>query len=310
MERFDCSLWHDISIKDLEQMRAAQKVSNFPSCEYACANLLMWAGSFGTRVAFYRGRAYYHMAKIDEFLFPAGCGEDPETCRMLSAGELFEVCCMIKQCGFSGKVGHVPAWYLAAGDVTKYFEVIPMDDGNDEYIYETASLAELHGSKLAKKRNLISQFERIYPNYKILQLSESRDFCDVQYLSSLWQKDHETTAFASGEPAAIEFAMDHFNELGLEGLVLMTDEGAKAYAIFSPVNQDSCTVHFEKALPECKGAAQVINQATAKFLLGKYRYINREQDLGLPGLRQAKLSYMPCKLLKDYTLIPRSFITA
>ena len=308
MERFDCSLWHNISLEDLPQMRQAQFVSNFPSCEYACANLLMWAESFGTRVAFYRGRAYYHMAKIDEFLFPAGCGEDTAHCRLLTAEELYEVCCGIRQCGFSGKVGHVPQWYLQTKDLAKYFEVVPMEDGNDEYIYETESLAELRGSKLAKKRNLISQFERAYPDYTILKLSEKKDFCDVLSLSSQWQKEHEATSFDSGEPSAIAYGMEHFEELGLEGVVLMTEEGAKAYAIFSPVNQDSCTVHFEKALPECKGAAQVINQATAKLLLGKYRYINREQDLGLPGLRQAKLSYMPCMLLKDYTLIPRSLV--
>lgn len=308
MEMFDCSLWHDITLEDLTVMREAQGESQFPSCEYALANLLMWAEVFGTRMAYYRGRAYYHMAKIDEFLFPTGCGEDKKECRLLSAGELYEVCCGIKRCGFSGNVGHVPEFYLAAEDLQKYFEVVPMDEGNDEYVYERKVLADLAGSKLSKKRNLISQFERNHPDHRILTLSEAGDFCDVLRLSTQWQKDHEATAYDSGEPAAIGYGMKYFRELDLEGLVLMTEEGAKAYAIFSRINHDTYTVHFEKALPECKGAAQVINQATARFLEGKCTYINREQDLGLPGLRQAKLSYLPCKMLKDYTLIPRTLV--
>jgi len=80
-----------------------------------------------------------------------------------------------------------------------------------------------------------------------------------------------------------------------------------AFALFSRQNSETYTIHFVKTNPSLKGISQVINQGTAKYLVGKCKYINREQDVGVEGLRRAKLSYNPVFLQEHFILKPRSF---
>jgi hypothetical protein len=103
------------------------------------------------------------------------------------------------------------------------------------------------------------------------------------------------------ELSAMEKAFDHFEDLGLEGLALMADRQMVAFSIFSPLNHDTWNVQFEKSDFDYKGAAQVINHQTALYLKDRCRYINREQDLGIKGLRQAKMSYEPETLFIPHT---------
>ena len=163
-----------------------------------------------------------------------------------------------------------------------------MGDDNDEYIYQTKSLAELHGGKLSKKRNLISQFERNYDNFEIKKI-EKEDFRTVISLTEHWRLEHLDDTRVENERKAINRALNHYCELGFEGLMLMAGGELKAYAVFSRINSNSYTVQFEKADLECKGASQVITNQTAKYLLDKCEFINREQDLGIEGLRQTVL---------------------
>jgi hypothetical protein len=86
--------------------------------------------------------------------------------------------------------------------------------------------------------------------------------------------------------------------LPAEGIIICLHDKIAAFSIFSPQTPDMVTEHFEKFDPEKKGAAQLINWETAKYLQNRYKYLNREQDLGLEGLRQAKLSYQPEFLVK------------
>ena len=297
METFDyAQLMKPVPEFDPETMRAALAVSDFPSCEYAYANLQMWAKAFQTRCGLFRGRLYFHMSTIDELLFP--CGTPP------SADDLHAVSEGMRLAGFSGAIAHTPLEFTRIPGLEEFFRIEPMDDGNDEYIYKTETLAGLHGSKLSKKRNLISQFKRLYPGYEIREITPV-DCGLIRELNAEWFRHHADTQSIENEQKAIAAALSRYDELGLHGIILLTDGQIQALAIYSPINRNSWTVHFEKACPECKGAAQVINQETAFRLTGKCEYINREQDLGIPGLRQAKQSYMPDRMLKDHLLIPK-----
>ena len=282
---------------DPAQMREFLRKSGFPSCEYVFANLRMWAEAFETRCGVFYGQMYFHMSNIDELLFPCGGGLPPaEELKAVSAG--------MHAAGFSGTIAHAPQNCTAIPGVENFFRIQPMDDGNDEYIYKTETLAGLHGSKLSKKRNLISQFEREYSTWEIREITP-QDFETIRKLSDEWRREHIDTQSIENEQKALAAALGNYSELGLHGLILIAYGNIEAYAVFSPINADSWTVHFEKARSDCKGAAQVINQQTAKYLTGKCEYINREQDLGIPGLRQAKQSYMPDRMLKDFLLIPK-----
>ena len=280
---------------DPELLRTALRQSDFPSCEYALANLRMWSDSFQTRAGMFRGQLYFHMSDIDELLFPCGSG-------LPTADDLHYVSEGMKAAGYSGTIAHVPPCGIEIPGLAEFYHIQPMDDGNDEYIYKTETLAELRGSKLSKKRNLISQFERLYSPYEIREITPS-DHDTIRSLNDQWCRERDGMRSIENEQKALANALNCFDKLGLHGLILTAGGNIEAFAIFSPINSDSWTVHFEKARSDCKGAAQVINQQTAKYLTGKCEYINREQDLGIPGLRQAKQSYMPDRMLKDHLLI-------
>ena len=92
----------------------------------------------------------------------------------------------------------------------------------------------------------------------------------------------------------------------MEGTCLYVGDQLIAFAVCSRINSQMYTIHFEKNDPEFKGSGQVINQETARMLLGKAEFINREQDLGVEGLRHAKSSYAPVELLRNWNLIPKA----
>jgi hypothetical protein len=95
------------------------------------------------------------------------------------------------------------------------------------------------------------------------------------------------------EIKAIGNTLENWNNLPVEGIIICLNNRIVAYSIFSPQTEDMVTVHFEKFDPDKKGSAQVITWETARYLQGRFKWMNREQDIGLEGLRQAKLSYVP-----------------
>jgi len=95
---------------------------------------------------------------------------------------------------------------------------------------------------------------------------------------------------------------DNYQRLNVTGGAIRVDGEIKPFAIGEQLNPTTAVCHFEKALPEIHGLAQLINQWFAKFGLQKFEFINREQDLGIPGLRQAKESYYPHHLLEKFTV--------
>ena len=105
------------------------------------------------------------------------------------------------------------------------------------------------------------------------------------------------------EKAALRKALSHMEELKLEGVALMEENRVLAMTLGSRLTEDTVDVHFEKALETEEGAYARINQAFAQHLMEKYpavRYLNREDDMGLEGLRKAKLSYHPVCLTEKY----------
>lgn len=171
-----------------------------------------------------------------------------------------------------------------------------------DYIYVTDDLIELRGKKLHKKKNLISQFLRAYPHYSTEVLTQN-DFNDCLELMKIWEAEKiAASEYVQFELQSLEKAFAHFDTLGLSGLGIRIDGKLIAFALYSGHTSSMAIVHYEKFDRTIKGAAQMINWETAKFLKGKYRFINREDDMGDPGLRQAKESYDPISKLVTYKL--------
>ncbi len=182
------------------------------------------------------------------------------------------------------------------------FRFRPVRDSFD-YVYEIDRLAELRGKKLQAKRNHCNRFLDEYPDYRIVPLTEEllpacRSF--VEY----WYEDHKKHAPDDdfrGERIAISRAFDNFKALEMEGILLEAEGNILGFSMGNRIREDTFDVNFEKALPSVQGAYPMVNREFARLLRQRYpdlRFLNREDDMGIEGLRKAKLSYHPDILLE------------
>ena len=169
-----------------------------------------------------------------------------------------------------------------------------------DYVYSASDLAELSGSKYSKIRNRLNKFKKKY-SYSLEFVSETnmkevKDFLDRW---CLW-KDCESDIILENEKKAILYSMANFFELGLSGLIMRINNKIEALSVFEKMNNDTAIVHYEKASPDFDGIYKAINQETAKRLQKEFKFINRESDMGIPGLRQAKISYRPHHMIEVF----------
>lgn len=162
-------------------------------------------------------------------------------------------------------------------------------------------MINLSGKKLAKKKNLVSQYLRAYPDYHVLPVTPEKHSVILRFTEK-WKRERSAEGiYLNTEFQAIRNTLEMWESLPVDGIIICHRNLISAYSIFSPINRDMATIHFEKFDPDMKGSAQLINWETARYLKGKYTWLNREQDMGLEGLRQAKLTYQPDCLVKFIT---------
>ena len=179
------------------------------------------------------------------------------------------------------------------------------DRDSYDYVYSVEDLSELKGRKFQKKRNHLNRFLQEHPNCQTMELDEhtrAAAFCMLQSWYAQRQIIDPTMDFHL-EKLALDRAFAFQKQLGLEGVVLVENDEILAFAMGSPLREDTFDIHFEKAREDVPGAYNAINREFARYLRSKYpqlKWLNREDDLGLEGLRKAKLSYNPDHLVEKY----------
>ena len=169
------------------------------------------------------------------------------------------------------------------------------DRDNHDYLYRTSELAALQGRAFHKKKNLVNSFIDNF-TYEGKPLLEEYIPHALEVLDS-WRKWHN----AEGDYEAAREALEKTETLSLCGGIYYVDGCPAGYTLGEEIaGGTTYLIHFEKAVPGYKGLYQFINMSFAGILPEKYVYINREQDLGDEGLRQAKLSYRPCGFIKKF----------
>ncbi len=265
------------------------------SCEYNFANLFVWQNACRLSWTVYQDRILIYDGLENRAFMPLGPEISPEGLAELSRD--------MKKSGLSGNFCLAPREYIEKfPEIEKYYRIAEEPD-HAEYIYETEKLVVLSGVKLHKKRNLISQFRHLWPDFKICMLDENYFEKSLDLCTRMMNRHKPVLPTLVQEFCAMEKAFENFDELELEGLVLLADNRIAAFCVFSLSGPMVYDIQFEKSDPDFKGAAQVINQETARYLQRRCRFLNREQDLGIKGLRQAKMSYEPLKLITPYSLV-------
>ncbi|MDR1847126.1 MAG: phosphatidylglycerol lysyltransferase domain-containing protein [Bacteroidales bacterium] len=168
-----------------------------------------------------------------------------------------------------------------------------------DYIYLKEDLAELKGRKYQAKRNHINQITK--HKYEIIELSDS-NFCEffaiqMFLLNEAKARNPEYANDYEEENRVIHYLLMNYKELDVLGLALRINGQGVAFSLGSPINKDTFDVHIEKATRD-NGTFALINREMANRIPSQYLYINREEDLGIEGLRKAKLSYHPSKMIE------------
>ncbi len=170
-----------------------------------------------------------------------------------------------------------------------------------DYIYLRTDLSTLVGKKFQPKRNHINKFKNNYPNHAYAPITPDK-IKECKELEAKWCKANncDEQEGTGNEREALIYALDNFEKLGLTGGILYVNNEIVAFTFGMPINHEMFGVHVEKADTSIEGAYAMINQEFAKRIPEQYIYVNREEDLGIEGLRKAKLSYQPVMILEKY----------
>ena len=260
------------------------------NCDFNVTNLLAWGTIYRNHYLLWQDNLVIFNPKYQNVCFPLGDNFTP--------AELANLVRLFKQEYPEAELIIVPEEYYAqTPELDNYFEVSD-DRAWADYVYEIDSLVKLSGKKLAKKKNLISQFIRAYPDYQVLPVTNDKLDALLRFTYK-WKRERSAEGiYLTTELKAIENTLAMWDILPCEGIIICLHDKIAAYSIFSPQTPDMADEHFEKFDPDKKGSAQIVNWETARHLQNRYKYLNREQDLGMEGLRQAKLSYQPAFLVK------------
>lgn len=294
-----------ITIEDKEAVTAYTLQGNLPNCDYAFANMCSWSFLYESEymimdnflfVRFYveeKGRK--HLA----YMFPIGNGDLKKAIEILENDA--------EDMGYTLLIlGVTPDSKNKINTLFPDSFTYIIERDYYDYIYLREDLSTLRGKKFQPKRNHINKFKKQY-EYTYLPITPDI-ICQCMEVERIWCKanlnenDKEDLAH---ENRSMTFAMQHFEKLELSGGAILVDGRIIAFTYGSPINRHTFGIHVEKADVNYEGIFSVINQEFASRIPQQYTYINREEDLGIPGLRQSKLSYHPVILLEKNSAVKR-----
>lgn len=291
--------FRDITLNDRDRANKALQHSDFMSCEHSFANNLAWCRLADSKICFFKDFyiicAFGNNDGIPAFTFPSGDGDLREVFDEMKhfAGDLghpLRVCCVNEK--------NLELLREIYGDS---FTVTYDRDGSD-YIYLRDDLAELPGKKYHQKRNHLARFGQIDSEFSVMT---ENDFDDcISFITNDYNKKDpdDINHSAIAEQYAVNTYFNNFRELGLVGALIRIDGKIAAVTIGERLNSNTFCVHIEKADRQFNGIYMGICNGFVKACTDGFTYINREDDLGLEGLRKSKLSYHPAFLLNKYTV--------
>ena len=277
--------------------------ADYRGCDYNFTNLFVWSRAYGQEIAQVNGFLVTHLCGRMgcSYMYPAGSGDLAAAIDILAreADErrqpLRLVCLTTRQMEELDRL--MPGRFAYEAD----------RDGFD-YLYDIDRLADLTGKKLHAKRNHINRFmdnnpSWVYEEITPQTLPECLEMDKEWYRRSMVREGAAEERDLGDEGIALRTAMDHYHALGLEGGLIRVYGEVVAFTMGDRLNSDTYDVHFEKAYGELQGAYAMINREFARWVRAKHpnvRYLNREDDMGVEGLRKAKGSYYPDLMVEKY----------
>lgn len=281
-----------IELSDKPWIDALLKKSDFRGSEYCFGNNFIWADVYSYRIGRYKDFYLQYNEEAKHFAFPAGEGD---------LGEVVQVMMNYAKDHDFPFVMHVSH----TANKEKLEALMPgrwhFEERQDyfDYIYTAESLITLKGKKLHSKRNFINRF--IEKEWSVEPIT-SDNIKECEEFNQFWcvQNNCCQDEGKREEMCAARKALKYFDVLGFKGCILKQEGRVVAYSIGERINSDTMIVHIEKADAEVPGAYPMINKQFATMFASDCTYVNREEDMGVEGLRKAKMSYNPVMFTERY----------
>lgn len=260
------------------------------SCDFSFASVYLWRGFYHMEYALCEGMIVFRSNEEQmSFSFPLGEG-DPKPV-------IEEVLAYCKE----RKIR--PVFHSISRGMEEYLQEhfpgqfdIEFDRDVADYIYETQALIELKGRKYHGKKNHINKFNKMYDwSYEEITPDNTKECLEML---ARWKQQNCTPENLEkhAEICVSEASLKEREFLGLKGSLIRVNGDVAAFAVGEKITPDTFCVHIEKAFADIQGAYSVINQQFLIHEAADCTYVNREDDVGDPGLRKAKLSYHPAFL--------------
>lgn len=292
-----------ITSADLQEMGPYFKLVDYEACEYNFVTLYMWQTVYD-----------FHFVTKDNFMVVFGAVR----------GELFAIQPSCRDEHFEAAMDYIESCFRHVGQkiqfkaVTKevldkiealYPQRYSYETNRDDsdYIYEAERLRTLSGRKMHSKKNHFNSFEKEYGDrYIYKRLTKRSEFDECIKLVEKWAFSREKDQNLIGESLAIQKIFRNFNKfskLKVGGIYI--DNHLEAFTYGDYLNPNMAVIHIEKANPSIRGLYTAINKIFLTEEFPDVEFVNREDDLGIEGLRKAKLSYKPIKLVDKYSLVEK-----
>lgn len=287
-----------VELNDKQWMEPLIAAANLSGCHQNFTNIFAWSGTFK-----------YRVAKVNDYLVVKGLIKDlPYYFYPAGWGDIKTVIEAMKRDAIDCEHEFILSGVSPENRVVinslypDNFEYQEMRHGFD-YVYLLDKLVTLAGNKLHSKRNHINRFKQnnswSFEQMSLENLGECWEM-NIEWCKAHGSNDKDELA---KENCAVRRCFDHFTALGLEGGLIRSNDRVIAYTMGEKLNSDTFVIHIEKAFGEIQGAYQMINREFAAFIQTNHPqmiYVNREEDMGMEGLRKAKLSYRPDKMEEKY----------
>ena len=311
--------FHQLALSDREAMQAVTLPSGRRNCNYTFANLVGWQFWYYTEVCVLENTVVLRYTFDGQRAYMA-CTSETLSLELIQ--ELLD-----DSNGDLTLIGLEDSQVVQLSTLNSQLStnIEPVRDQYD-YIYRRTDLATLHGRHLDAKRNHIHRFRAEHPDFEYRPLTPEF-FDECRRLTEIWQEEKDAikreqsdacidsaereqarTEFKDAsdtidvEKQVMETIFSNWEALGMIGGSIIVDGRMVAFTYGSAVTTDTFDVCVEKADRHVEGAFAIINQQFAEHLPEQYVYLNREEDMGIPGLRQAKLSYHP-EILLTYNAV-------
>lgn len=272
---------------------------NFKTGEYSFSNLWLWKSLYNTQYAIIKDALIIKKIDVDDTIFfmaPIGYTNDNlmDIIDILTDYSLSH--------GFKLIFKEVEESFLKdITDMSHSINNICEDINNFDYIYLSEKLVSLSGKNLHSKKNHYNYFVQNI-NYTTKEISNNDDVINdcIDFTTTWCNNKDEVSPYIIHEKIGVIDSLKHFNDLNLHGIAVYVDNKICGFTFGENIKNEMALILIEKARPDIKGLYPFINKTLIEKYFTSVPIINRQEDMGIEGLKKAKMSYHPFKLEKKY----------